>query len=524
MIKPQKASNLFPGCLSLKQKPFRLPVYVSLIVLLKFPAQTDALANDDVPPSSSKPWAPPGLNEYKAELARQNNDYKGNAIAVQIDPNKEYDLPELIDIAESSNPNTRTAWERARQSAAAVGLSQSAYYPYLAASAAAGYERIFFPFPTLKVGPKPTDVSITGGDALAMEAAGGGTTLNMKWLLFDFGERKAMVTEARGKLMAANIGFNAIHQQIVFQVTQSFYAFDTARQQVAAAESALQAAKTVAESAKARYDHGLETKPAVLQAEQQSAQALFDLETAQGQLSDAQVALVESLGVLPTSELHVVAASDKPIPESFGDSLDSLIDRALSQRPDLVAKLADVRVAQAEVKQAKAAYYPKISFEGNVGYSRLVASVDNSSFFGGNQPVYGVGVAVDLPIFEGFARRHKVRMAESGLAAAESELASSRDAAVRDVWKAYTDFKTALRKQDSAKLLLSAAQSAFDASLDSYRHGLGSYVDVVNAQRSLTAAHGVAIDTRSTIFTSQTALALSIGDLDKPTSTTGYQR
>lgn len=40
-----------------------------------------------------------------------------------------YELPELIDIAERSNPDTRIAWERARKAAAAVGVRQSAYFP-----------------------------------------------------------------------------------------------------------------------------------------------------------------------------------------------------------------------------------------------------------------------------------------------------------------------------------------------------------------------------------------------------------
>jgi outer membrane protein TolC len=46
--------------------------------------------------------------------------------------------------------------------------------------------------------------------------------------------------------------------------------------------------------------------------------------------------------------------------------------------------------------------------------------------------------------------------------------AGARDAAVREVWKAYTDFKTALRKQDSAAELLTASQNAYDSVLESY--------------------------------------------------------
>jgi len=510
--------GLIPDQIFLEAKRFRALVYLFLIAIFNFGANFAVLGSDNTPPSPNKPWSPPGLNDYETALARGDYAEKNNGEGITIDPGKEYSLPELIDIAERSNPNTRTAWEQARQAAGAVGLSQSDYYPYLVASAAAGYERAFIPFPTLKTGPGPNDVSITGGGTLTSEAAAEGAALNMKWLLFDFGQRKATVTAAKEKLMAANIGFNAVHQQIVFNVTQHFYEFDTAREQVAVAESSLNAAKTVEDAAQARFDHGLATKPELLQADQQAAQAAYDLEAAQGELSDAQVALVESLGILPTTELHVMEIPDKPFSENFDDSLDELIDRALSQRPDLVAKLAGVREAEAGVKAARAEYYPKVSLSGNVGISQLDVTIKDSPYFGGNQPVYGIGLNIDVPIFDGFTRKNKLRIAESQLRAAESDLAGSRDAAVREVWKAYTDFKTALHKQDSATLLLSASQSSFDASLEAYRHGLDTYVDVVNAQRDLAAAHAVMVDTRSAIFTSQTALALSIGDLDKPSA------
>ncbi len=468
------------------------------------------------PPSPEKAWAPPGLNEYEKELAKGDSSHNQTATRIEIDPEKIYDLPELIDIAERSNPSTRTAWERARQAASAVGLSQSAYFPYLVASAAAGIEHAFLAFPTLKQGPGPTDVSITGGGTLVMDSAAEGATLGVKWLLFDFGERKAVVNMAKENLMVANVGFNAIHQQIVFTVTRRFYELNTARQKVEVAESSVRAADTVARSAQVRFDHGLGTKPEMLQADQQSAQAAFDLEAARGELSDAQVAFVESLGILPTTKLQVAEVPKKALSEFSVDTLEALIQKALSQRPDLVAKLAEVRARRAEVQKARAAYYPKIALGANAGWSELDVSARGSGYFGGNEPVYGAGISVDLPLFDGFARRNQSHLAESALRAAEDELAHSRDSVIREVWKARTDFETAFRKQESASKLVVAAESAFAASLEAYQHGLGTYVDVVNAQRNLTAARSVIVDTRAAIFTSRAALALSIGDLAKP--------
>jgi outer membrane protein len=496
--------------------PRTLLAYICLAAVACVAIEFTVLGGNEAPPSPDKSWYPSQLREYENQLAHREVGESSSGTPIAIDPEKVYDLPELIDIAERTNPETRIAWERARQAAAAVGLSQSAYFPYLVASASAGYEHAFVPFPTLKQGPGPSDVSVTGGGTLATDAVGERAALGVKWLLFDFGERKAVATMAKEGLMAANVGFNAVHQQIVFIVTRRFYELNTARQKVAVTEISLRAADTVAQAARARLDNGLATKPDVLQAEHQSAQAAFELEAARGTLSDAQVAFVESLGILPTTKLQVADVSGKSFSENSADSLDDLLDRALSQRPDLVAKLANLRATQAGVKKARAAYYPKVFLGANAGWAELDVSVKGSRYFGGNEPVYGAGVAIEFPIFDGFARRKKLHIAESELRAAEDELAHSRDSVIREVWKARTDFETALRKQDSATKLVAAAESAFNASLDAYQHGLGTYVDAANAQRNVTASRSVMVDTRSAIYTSATALALSVGDLARP--------
>src|SRR3954454_4057145 len=276
-----------------------------------------ANARNDPPPSADRTWSPPNLSKYESELAgRRFKDGEGSS-RVSINPRKIYSLAQLMDIAERNNPETRVSWERARQAAAAVGLSESAYYPFLVASAAAGYDRAFIPFPTLTVNQKKllTDpsaaVSITGGGSLVTEAQVYRAELSAKWLLLDFGERSAVVAASRERLIMANVGFNATHQKIVFQVTDRFYQLGTAHQKVLVGQSSLEAAQTVEQAVQARVDNGLATKPELLQAQQQTAQSSFDVEATTGAESDARVALVESIGILPTVQLKVADLGER---------------------------------------------------------------------------------------------------------------------------------------------------------------------------------------------------------------------
>src|SRR4030095_16639492 len=372
-----------------------------------FVTTASTLARNNAPPSSVRPWAPPTLEKYEGELRHYEPTEAERRYLPAVDTRKTYNLAELIDIAQRRNPETRVAWERARMAAAAVCLTESAYYPYIVAAAAGGYDRAFIPFPQLraKLEPPPTNgnlpnVEIVGGGTLVTESLLARAELNAKWLLIDFGERNAIRAAAREKLMMANVAFNGTHQKIVFDVTDRFYQLGTARQKVMVTHSALDAAKTVEQAAQARFDTGLATKPELLQAQQQSAQSNFDLQASLGAESDARVALTESIGLMPTVSLKVADLPEKNhLNAQTQDSVGDLMTKALAQRPDLVAKLANVRSKEDEIRKIRAEYYPKVTLEAHFSETDLEVSVAKSDYFGGTRPTFGAFLTMNVPSF-----------------------------------------------------------------------------------------------------------------------------
>src|SRR5207237_10305084 len=114
-----------------------------------------------------------------------------------------------------------------------------ASFPLLGAAACGSCDLVVVPFPQLRttLQPPPTNgylpnVEIVGGGTLITESLLARAELNAKWLLLDFGERKATTAAAREQLMMANVGFNGTHQKIVFDVTDRFYQLGNARQKV----------------------------------------------------------------------------------------------------------------------------------------------------------------------------------------------------------------------------------------------------------------------------------------------------
>src|ERR1700737_848865 len=124
------------------------------------------------------------------------------------DPLKIYTLPELVDVAEQNNPETRVAWENAKARAAELGISKATLYPTLAAVALADTNRsqLFF---------SPEYFRQTSGTFSPV--------LVLDYIIFDFGRRLQEVAISRRNLLSANFLFNDTHRKIIFQVMAAYY-------------------------------------------------------------------------------------------------------------------------------------------------------------------------------------------------------------------------------------------------------------------------------------------------------------
>ena len=486
------------GCASAASIAIALVIGMNVFYTSSSPA--DELSGIKAPASPESSWQPPDLKDLAGILkAKAKPD---------TDAQKEYELAELIDLAEYANPETRVAWDQAKQSAAAVGLAQSDYFPMLALRASADYARE----------PVPVPITATTAMAISMsEPQEAQPVATLEWVLLDFGRRKTGVNAAKNQLLAANLGFNAKHQQIVFKVQSAFYELSKVHGRIDVAQSALDSALKVQEAAEERFKNGLATAPDVSQAQQQAASAAFDLEEVQAKERDAEVVLAQGIGISPTVPLHVVDFSGLPVPTNLEDTVEQFIDRSLEQRPDLLAQVAILREKEAEMRGARTAYYPTLSFNGDVGgsFDRAQIKVNDNTlpWASTQQPTWGVGLSLTWSLFDGGARKHKLEIAKAERDAAQHSLEDARDKTVSQVWQYYTDTKLAIRRLDVAVALVDASGKSYEQTFEAYQNGLSSLVDVLAARRELSRARYTQLDTRATVLESTAALAFASGDL-----------
>ena len=447
------------------------------------------------PPSPDHPWTP------LQQAGLQNEAAMARISEVPIDSSKSYSLVELIDLAEAHNPETRFAWERARAQAASLGLARSELYPTLAAAALSALTRY----------QNFSGTTIDRRTAADLEGR-----LELSYTVFDFGTRAGRISAAKAEVLAANSLFNDVHRQVIFQVEQAYYQLLNSAGQLTAAQTSLTNAQTVQQSAEDRLQNGLATMPDVLQARSATAQAEYELQSIIGSQDIAQGNLGKALGNPPTIPVRVQPLEQLAIPDTLADTVDQAVNRAFAQRPDLMRQLAEVRAANARIKEARAAYYPVLNLGASAGAQGLYAYQDSDPRVHRGDFVGGIGLSLTWPLFDGGARHSKLERAKADERASEAGVNAAHDAIAEEVWRAYSNLRTAFRQRQSALALLSAAEQSYAAALESYNHGVRNLLDVTAAQRSLALARSTDVLARTQVLASLAELAFKTGDSIQP--------
>jgi outer membrane protein len=435
-----------------------------------------------------------------ADCAARETPREGTAI---LDPAHPYTLAELIEVAEHHNPGTRAIWERAKQKARELGLARSAYYPELEGLAVFGDERLINPF------PKP----LAPRGYVMVEVPIVRPEVTLRYLIFDFGKREANVESAKQEKLAAGADVIQVNQALAFRVASAYYQLVTAQERFEAAQETLRTAQTTQDAAENRLNNGLATIPDVLNARAETAQAAFDKESADGDEKIARVTLTEVVGADPSPDIVIDSQRSAPLPESLTMSIEALIDRAIEDRPELMAQTLRVRSAEARIRAARAEYKPQIVLSGSVAQTSIWPTADYGQLGSASEPTWSVALGIRWRIFDGGVRKNELLITESKRREAEDQLTVIHDQTTREVWTAYIAFRTALRKHEAAVALLESANASYSASLEAYKYGVKNLVDVVTAEKQLALARLSSVSARSELFLGAVNLEFATGNL-----------
>lgn len=486
-------------------------------------------ALDLAPPRPDRPWEPPTTASgaivagaaSKPARVEKPSDYTlpaNSALATMappapLDASHDYTLPELIDLAESSNPLTRVAWNDARNAALAAGIARSSYLPYISVAAMGGYQNGHLSSSTA-LGQAGADTSRHGAVSV----------VSLQWLLFDFGERAGLVEVAEQTSVAVNIAFTALHQRIIHEVSVAFYRYQAARSRLATVRQALSNADAVLTAAKARYTRGVGTVVEVAQANQNRAQINFAMVQAQGAETDAYLGLVSAIGISPLSKPRIAEMPVRPLSPALRRSVEQIVEQAIAQRPDVLAAYAVERASEGRVKAAEAAFMPKVFASAFASYASGGSAITAIPSVGQQPPTvnlngfrYGSSVflGVTLPIYDGGLRSAVLAQARNDADSASAKLTRAKEESVRQVVVSQSALQSSLAAYDAARALSDAAQTTYDAAFNAYRKGVGTVTEANLAQNQLLLARNASADAYSAALAAAATLALATGEIGR---------
>jgi outer membrane protein len=398
-------------------------------------------------------------------------------------------LAQIADISLSNNPLTRTTWLNARDSEANLGSVRAAYLP------------------TAELDASLVRARVISGTGTATATTLSAPALSLDYLLFDFGGRNAATEVARQALIAADYTHNQAIQDVILRVEQAYYDYLDAKALLTAQTATIKERQTSLDSADARHRAGIATIADVLQARTALSQAKLTYETIGGNLHKLQGTIAATMG-LPAATPFEVGELPLEVPaQQVSDAVESLIGRAVADRPDLAAARAAVEQARAHVTVVRSQGLP------SVGLGLSVAPTFTNSINQRTTP-YAAGVSLRFPLFTGFRNTYDIRAAEIETQLASENALSLEEQINLQVWTSYYDLQTATQRVTTSRDLLRDAQESVDVAQGRYRAGIGNILDLLTAEAALENARSEEVQARTDWFLSVAQLAHDTGSLN----------
>jgi outer membrane protein len=437
-----------------------------------------------VAPSPNVAWTAPREDRASDSVARP-------AVPPDLEQRlRRLTLAEVVDLGLRNNALTRLSWANARAAAAAYGSERGAYFPTIDGEA---------------TGTRLKTVASQGRSAVTQSVLS--PSLNLSFLLFDFGGRSGNVSAARNALLAANYTHNATLQGVVLQIQTAYFEYIANRALLGAQRTTVAEARSNLAAAEERHRVGVATIADVLQARTAASQAELAAETTDGNLQTSRGALALSLGIPANIPYDVDSAAGQAPISVLADSVDALIAGAIEARPDLAAARAEFEASRSQVSAARANRLPSLVLNGTGGRTYTTSLPQ-----GGNN--YTVSLGLRIPLFAGFSRIYDERQAaaQADAAAARADLLGQQ--VVFQVFSSYHSLQTAARRVRTADDLIASAGQSSDVALGRYKAGVGSVLDLLSAQTALADARAQQVLARLEWNTSLAQLAHDAGILD----------
>lgn len=375
-------------------------------------------------------------------------------------------LQALIELALHNNRDLRVAVARVEEARAQFGIAQSDRLPTIGAQG------------TEQATHQPENMRNGGASSPAVNrsfvAGVGMTTFELDF----FGRVRNLSESAYQQFLSTEQARRTVQLGLIAQTAEAYFNLRSAQALHDLMDKTLQARQGSLDLVQARFDVGVASDLDLAQAQSQLDTVRADQVAAERAMAQASNALQLILGTpLP---------ADLPAPLPFGrDQLLQAIpaglpSQLLERRPDIIGAEHDLKAANAQIGAARAAFFPRISLTGLLGF----ASPELGGLFGGSQRYWQFSPQIQVPLFSGEVRGNlDLAKARDNIAVAAYEKAIQT--AFREVADGLAGEATYSRQLDAVRDTESSALRALKLAEIRYETGVDSYLQVQTAQVNL---------------------------------------
>lgn len=431
---------------------------------------------------------------------------------------KRFDDPALNTLIENAinyNKDIAIAIARVEQARASLGLASSQLYPNIGAQAQGGR------------GYASTDANATFGliDGLNQafnpilgpnsfpEPSRYGNTwtvgVQAMWEIDLFGKYRNSRDSAMQKLLATEAAQRGVFLSLVSQTAVSYFNLRNYDFQLQIARDTLITREEALGIYQARFDEGLISDLDLVRAKTEVESMRANVYRLEYQVATAESALLYLTGASPRAIFEDTIARGKPL-----DALPSapqlppgIPSDLLERRPDIIAAEAQLKAANFQVGVAKSAWFPSISLTGLLG----TQSVELDKLFHNPANTWNFGASVTVPLLSFGRISNNVRIAE---AVVQEQVANYG----KTVQGAFREMRDALTAQNQLRLVITPLEQtvanlrrAVELANLRYENGYASYLEVLDAERSLYQAEIELADVRTNHLSSIVNVCMALG-------------
>ena len=461
MKRPLSSTGTFRGII---KKGFGLRCATVAIALLAL-SGCASMAPEYTRPKGPVPSEWPGGTAYKYSVATSADKAVADIKWQEFFINEQ--LQKLIVLALDNNRDLRVATLNIEKSQALYRIQRADLFPTVTAVASGLDERI------------PASLSTTGQVVTTHQYS---VDLGFSAYELDFfGRVRSLKDQALEQFFATEEARRSIKIILVAEVAGNYLTLAADKERLKIAQDTFESQQASYSLIKRRFEAGASSELDLRQAQTSVDSARVDIARFTSQVAQDENALALVIGSPVSPDLLPSGLSAITILKELNAGLPSDV---LQRRPDIMQSEYLLKAANANIGAARAAFFPSITLTTSIG----LASAQLSGLFNAGARVWSFAPQITLPIFDAGRNLANLKVTEVDREIFLAQYEKAIQSAFREVADALAQRGTLGDQMEAQQSLTDATAVSYRLSEARYRNGIDSYLNVLDAQRSLYSA------------------------------------